>query len=285
MPLFNRIVSVLIGPEGSEQGIEFSGIRVVFKINKTKKKDSNTCNVELYNLSAATRNFIKDLNNIMILNAGYVESTGLEHLFTGNLININHVKQGPDWISKLEVNDGSKAINDTRINLSYKEGASSKQILSDVIDSIPLAKRFVDLDRIEDSQEVNGFSFAGQSKTVLDKLAEKLNFEWSVQDNQIQIIKSGETNNDAVIVISPDSGLIGSPERLEDLSEEKASTTKLPGWRVNSLLLPKVSIGGTVSVESREIKKNSFFKIHSIEHSGDTHGQNWNTVLEVTEKK
>lgn len=284
MPLFNRQVSVLVGPEGSEEGILFEGIRVVFKITKTKKKDSNTCSVDLYNLSEATRNRIKTLEDLLIIKAGYLDAGGLTDLFTGNIVNINHIRSGPDIITRLEAGDGEKALREI-FTKSYKEGTSVKQILNDVVAALGIDKKFID-SSIEDSQFVNGFSFSGPIKNIMDKLAGKLGFEWSIQNNEIQILKDGGTNQDTAIVISSDSGLIGSPERVEDLTKgRKKTSTKLPGWRIKSLLLPKINVGGTVGVESREIEKGSFFKVLNIDHSGDTHGENWETTLEVMERE
>jgi len=283
MALFNRQISLTVGPEGSEQGIGIRGLRVNFKVKKSEKPETNNALIDIYNLSKDTREKLINIDDLVILNAGYFENVGVENVFIGNITNINHIKQGADIITKLECDDGAKVIRNTKVNLSYKEGSSAKEILNDVINLIPLASQFVDTTDIEDVQFVNGFSFLGPFKFVLEKLSSTLNLEWSIQDNELQIIRIGGTNKKQAIHLSPRTGLIGTPERVQDLSKQK--NTERPGWRINSLLFPKISIGGLVSVESQLIKKGTFFRVINVEHNGDTWGNEWNTASEVEERK
>jgi len=283
MALFNRQISLSIGPEGSEQGIGINGLRVNFKIKKSEKPETNNALIDIYNLSKDTREKLININDLVILNAGYFDNVGVENIFIGNITNINHIKQGADLITKLECDDGAKVLREQKIKLSYKEGTSAKEVLTDVINSIPLASQFVDTTDIEDVEFVNGFSFAGPFKFILDKLSSKLNLEWSIQDNELQIISVGGTNKKEAIHLTSQTGLIGTPERVQDLTKQKK--TERPGWRVTSLLFPKISIGGLISIESRSIKKGSFFRVINIEHKGDTWGNEWNTFSEIEERK
>jgi len=287
MSLYNRAVSVVIGEPGSLTGILIKDLKVTFKIKKTEKSESNTAEIDVYNLSEVTRNKIKKLRDIMILSVGYLsESDVLTDIYSGDITNINHIKNGPDWITKLEGNDGEKELTTKKIRFNFAEGTGAKHILSEVISALELPKDFVDTVNITDAEFGAGFTFNGLVKDAFNKLAEKLNFKWSVQDRKLQILTMSGTNNKPKIFLSPSTGLIGSPEHLTDLSsgqDASGATDKRPGWRVNSLLYAGATIGGKIEIESHEIKKGSNFRIVNIEHNGDTHGNDWNTSLDVEE--
>jgi hypothetical protein len=284
MSLFNRVATLLIGEPGSPEGLLIKELHITFKIKKTEKPETNTCEIEVYNLSESSRKKIYKLRDIIILQVGYLDNSELlENIFTGNITNLNHLRQGPDWITKMESNDGENDLNNKKVTLKYKEGTGAKQVLNDLINTFGIPKDFIS--NLTDIQFGKGFSFEGMAKDAFNKLANKLGFNWSIQDRKLQIIKNGDSTDKPVIFLSPKSGLIGSPEYLEDLSDSQdaGATDKRPGWRVNSLLYPGATIGGKIEIESQEIKKGSIFKIINIEHAGDTHGNDWNTSLNIEE--
>ena len=101
MSQFDRIANVKIfGSETdiSDLEIQISKLRIEFAVKKTETPDSNSCTINIYNLSENTRNLIDRVDKIMILEAGYSESSGLETLFVGNISNITHSINKPNVI-------------------------------------------------------------------------------------------------------------------------------------------------------------------------------------------
>ena len=281
MAQFNRLVSVLIGPAGAESAIKVDELRVTFKIKKTSKADSNSCEIQIFNLSKNVREQLKETGFVLILKAGYKDGAGLEDIYKGTITIIDHEHSGPDMITKFEC--GDKELQETKFNASYKEGTSLKTILADIVKAFPLSSKVVE--SVKDGQQTNGMAFSGLAKDVLDKITKSLGLNWSIQDRALQIIEPGKPNQDEVVFITPETGLIGSPQRFEDKGKKENAADNRPAWKVKSLLIPRISVGNVVSIESAEIKKNSFFVVNSIEHSGDTHGTDWTTDMEVFERK
>jgi len=283
MALFNRVVELTVGPEGG-QGIQITGLRVTFKIKKTEKRETNSAVVEVYNISPTNRTQIIDLDNLMVLKAGYVGQGGAETLFVGNLTNINHVRQGADIVTKLEVNDGEKAIRETNVKLTYAAGTLAKQVLDDLVAKFPLATYYMDQAIAPDAEFKNGFAFTGQFATAMDKLGAKLGFSWSVQDGELQVLKTGNANKEPAVYLSKATGMIGTPERLQDKGKATLVIDQnKPGWRVSSLLMPKIKVGGRILITSPQIEQKTPFHVVNVEHTGDTHGNDWTTQTEVSE--
>ena len=290
MPLFNRTASVEIGAASlglgvfgpADKAIKVSNLRIMFDIKKTNKPETNTADISIYNLNQDNRENVVKTEKVLILNAGYADATGLEKLFVGYVVNTNHAREGADIISKIQCEDGSKPLRETKINKPFTAGTGAKKIIQDIIKELPISSQNVDLTGIDDKKFVNGFAASGIFSKIMDNLVGDLNLEWSIQDNELQIIERGKTNQRTALLLSPETGLIGSPEQLQNLNEDDEEEIK-PGWRVKSLLFPKITIGNKIAIESRAIKKNTYFKVISVQHIGDTFGNDWNSIIDVEE--
>lgn len=278
--LFNKICSVSIGPENSE-GIKLSGLRVVFSINKSTKAEENHAKITLTNLSKESINYIEK-DQVIILKAGYEEDTGERILFSGYISNFyTDYSSKPDIHTIIEAIDGSKKLEESDLSICYEGNMTIKQILKDLSKKIR-SPEILDLSKLPilTNKTLNGLSFVGEIRYLLDYLGKSAGFEWSIQNGSLKICALGSSNTQVVTHISPESGLIGSPERMLDITKSKKDG-EIPGWKVKTLLLPGIEPGNPISIESRDISKGSIFKVYSIEHSGDTDGNDWTTSLKV----
>lgn len=260
-------------------------LRITFNVDKYDDKTPNTADIEIYNLSQNTRDKLKDLESLLILNAGYLDGDGEELLFTGNITNISHTFPSPDVITKINANDGKKSLGTAKTTINRTGGTSAKRILEDVLNTFPLANNLRTI-QVNDKNYQNGFSFAGMSKDALTKITQFLELSWSIQNNEIRIVPFDGDDNTKVVSLSPQTGMIGSPERL--VAETRKSTSKSksvkPGWKIESLLSPKINPVGKIVLSSREIPENTVFTVNTVTHRGDTDGSEWTTVTEVREK-
>jgi len=300
--LFNRVASLVIGKSGGK-GVELDGLRFSFDIEKGSTKNVNKCTVKVYNTRPETRSLIETIGNVLILKAGYEEQDGASAIFVGNVTRSLTVKEGADWITELELQDGFYEFRDSKITVSYDEGASAIDVLKDIASKFLLPIRPLPSD-LTDKQYPSGFSFVGRVRDAMDKVCDYLSLEWSIQNRQIQIIKKGGTLKQKAIVLSSNSGMVGHPQRENKTMSEKAAAKKgvtskqtgvrkftktdkdgdkkdvlqVFGYKVKSLLQPSLEPGGLVQVKSVGIN-GEFFRIETVKHSGDTHGNDWHTEL------
>lgn len=282
MPLFNRIVSVKTGKKGNENVLNVSKNRVVFKVSKTHTAKDNIAEIEIYNLNENSRSLFSDVSNFIIIEAGYSEFEGLKTIFVGNITEFQIIKVDAYIITKITALDGHNAVSGKVFSKSYKEGTPPKNIIEDVLNGIGLPKKFSkkasELLNKKNPSYNNGIAFSGNSKQVLNEITEYLNLSWSIQNNVVKITSVNATDDSDVIVLNENSGLIGSPIRLNEISKK----VKKKGYEVVSLLRGDFEPTKPIIIESEFVKRSSFLT-EEVVHSGDTEGNDWHSKLIVSE--
>lgn len=283
MPQFNRSASLFVRTTDNI-GVNITGLRIVANVTKTDDKTPNTASIEIYNMSDNTFNKIKKDGDIVILNAGYLDGDGEEVIFIGNIKTTNRSPNKPDSIVTLSAQDGKNALDSAKVSINQTGGVSASAILKQILNSFPIGNN-LSTANIPIKKYQSGFVYVGASKKALDKVTKFLDLSWSIQDNEINIIPFDQNNGSKAVSLSSTTGLIGFPQRIDGTTRKDAgkSTTEKPGWRVTSLLSPKLVPQGKLELQSREIPIRSFFNIKTVEHTLDTHGKSWVSVVEVTE--
>jgi len=300
--LFNRVISLVIGQEGG-LGRELKGLRIAFSISKGSTKNPNQSTVKIWNMSPDTRASVEVIGNIILLKAGYSEDSGAILIFTGNVTRSVTTKQGADWVTELELRDGLLEFRDTKVSLSFAAGATTSQVIGNLATKFGLPVRALPTG-VEDRQYGAGFAFVGRLRDAMDKACEYMGLEWSIQNREIQVIQKGGVYKKLAIVVSAQTGMIGSPTQEQKTMTEKAAATagvtssqpgvqqssrrdkqgnvqevlQVNGYKVKMLLQPLAEPGGYVQLNSKQVNKE-FFRIEEVVHSGDTHGNEWHTEL------
>lgn len=280
---YNRVASVKIG-EPDKTGLLLRGLRFSFNITKTLTSDGNKCNLEINNLSRDTQNKIKETDeavNLLVINAGYKELHGEETLFVGKITKVNHSNLRSEITTKITAEDGRQNIKKKFSTLSLAANASLKNALQKATNDLDLALKDKSiLDIIPEIISNNGFSFQGGTSQLLDKLSKEMNFDWSIQNNELKILPKSQADIGGVAVkLTPETGLIGTPQRV--YKENKQEGDHFTGWDIQSFLQPRIEPGCTVEVNSDEIQEGAQFKAVQVEHIGDTHGEDWITKARI----
>lgn len=282
MTQYNRIASVTIGRPGAE-ALLIRGLRIVFDVQKTDAKEPNTAKVKIYNLSEASRNLIKKTGELLYLSAGYSSGDGEEILFIGDISDISHSFARPDIETTIICTDGSREILEKRISVSFGPGASGIAAAMKILTAFEMGNDLL-IGSFRDKKYANGFSFCGRADVGLSKVASFLGLDWSIQNHEIKFIPGDGSDLARIVSLSPTSGLLGAPERMqgEERKRKGKAVVAKPGWKLTSLLRPKIIPGCRVMVTSEEIS-GAAFKVSAVSHSGDTNGNDWVTVTEVRE--
>lgn len=298
--LFNRVCSLVVGKEGGK-GRELTGLRIAFSIQKGATKSPNKCTCKVWNTAPETRALISAIGNVMILKAGYVDDIGATTIFSGNITRSLTVREGADWVTEFEMEDGFLEFRDAKVSLSFAKGATTQQVVTALAQKFGLVVRPLPKD-IASKQYPSGFAFVGRVRDAMDKVCDHSGMEWSIQNREIQIIRKGGVFTRQAYLLTPDTGMIGSPMQESKTMTEKAAakegiTVKQPGvlkttkrdkdgevqpmlrvlgYKVKSLLQPLAEPGGYVQIKSKGIN-GEFFRVEELTHTGDTHGQDWHT--------
>ena len=299
MAQFNRIYKLLVGVEGKdgiiiEKKANEEALNIAFNIDKDLTNETNKCSIQLYNISDETEKKIERDDSVCTLSVGYAEDIGIRRIFVGEVTSAWSHQDGPDYVIELELGDGQVAIRDTTVNLGYEKGVSLKKVVDDIAAEMGLAL-FV-AENVKFSTYSEGFSFSGFGKDCLDKVCKKDKLNWSIQNNQLQIINDGGTTKMQAVVLSPTTGLIGSPEKViearKKVKKKNADKSKVAEndtssnaakikYRLHCLINPTLNPGDLVKVESKVF--TGFLKIGKLNHHGELDSTDWYTEIEGIE--
>ena len=267
MRLFNRTASALIGPAGSE-GLLIRGLRFSFQIEKAITSDPNSMVLKVYNLSDRTIGRIEESGNVVILRAGYDGQE--EVVWKGDVTKVSHERQSADRVTTIESNDGARAVEQGRVSASFGPGASISEIVEELKTSLSVGAVVGEIKGSLADTFANGFSMEGLAKDAMDKIAAKLDSDWSIQDNELVIMPKGQWSSEAAVLLNKSTGMVGAPTKEED-----------GRVKVVSLLQPKIRPTRRVKIESEYVA--GVFKVDRVVHDGDTHGAAWSTTAEAAE--
>lgn len=256
----------------------FTNLRVSFDIKKTLEQTENEATIEVYNVSKDSYKLLQQINETYVvqLSVGYGQL--IDTIFTGNIENSYYYREKSNWILCIKGKDGQELIQDSIIDKSYRAGFDIKNVLLDMIKTsniLPKGAYDNAIKWIENkiplgTKTQNGLSISGRLIDEINKLLSEFNASLSIQDEQAKIIYNNSNNEDNIFLISPATGLIGSPK--DKGSEE--------GLEFKCLLIPKLKPGTLVKIESNTV--NDYYRIDNIIYKGDTYGNDWECKCEAT---
>lgn len=281
--LRQRDIRVIAGPltiEGRKaSGEEQPILKMRFDITKTNSKDPNSAEISIWNLNSESRSALQEKGLEVVIEAGYADE--VNQVFKGDLEEATITKGSVNWITSLELGDGSKQMGSARINDSFRGPQSMGQMIKKAAESLGLdignldEKIRTDGNRSVLKTLISGAVLSGKSSDVLDKLAAAAGLNFSVQDKKLQFLGKDASGKDEVlpgpaIQINAENGMLGSPQVGE---AGVVSVTTL----LNGRIIP----GRRLTIKSLLV--NGDFVARKAQHVGDTWGPEW--VTNVVEAK
>ena len=250
------------------------GLRVRFKVTKTREKNPNPAEITVTNLSDSRRKSLQTKGVRVMLEAGYV-GTGLSRIFAGDARTIDHIREGADWSSLIKCGDGERAFRFARSAESFAPGVKAGDVLRYLgkqlgLDTGNLAREAAKLDAIRFDQ---GYAVWGPVQTQIDRLLSSLGWTYSIQDGTLQVLKRGEVLEGLLVPeITPATGLIGSPEMGTPEVKGKPALCKF------KCLLTPTRPGALIKLRSD--RYDGRLVVKKCEFEGDSSGGPWYTTVE-----
>lgn len=257
---FGRSCTLIVGKNGS--GLKITDLRMRFSIRKSSDDQPNSAKIEIYNLNNENANQLLTEWVDIQLTAGY---QGAERLiYSGQIRTATPRVDGTDRIITLDSGDGDREILRGFINKTLTKGCTADQVVNEcqsAMFGVPSAYK----DSLP-SKYTRGRVLSGRAADIMTKQVKQDGAQWSIQDGQMLVLKGDNVRPNAVWLISQDTGMLGSPEPTQD------------GLKVKTLLNPAYMIGGVAKIDS--LIYDGGIRIESINHNGDTHGQEWSSELQ-----
>lgn len=253
----------LINDEGA---LIVDKLRVGFEVDKTISEKPNPAIVRIWNLNRDNIN--KLLSNEfkrLVLSVGYQE---LRPIFSGDITKIKVIRDGVDFILEVECGDGFKDYTSARSSVTLKAGATDEDVLKELQKTMPGVRKGT-VDVPNKRKLTRGKVLSGDTRTILKKIAANNNADWSIQDGELVFLPRDKVLDSEAVLLSQDTGLIGTPEQTDD------------GLELTCLLNPLIQIGGLVRLESILEFFNGEYKIVKLVHSGNSMDSEWHSKMTV----
>ena len=266
-----REASVTYEMEKDVREFTYPEYEIKFRMEFGKDGEPDFCVIDIYNLLTDTEEMFKveeDSGKKLTLRAGYGGDSGI--LIVGIIKHVAVFNEGNDRICEIEVHDTAVSY-DKVINRSYVPETTAEQILKQIItveSGLELGKIQLPTNLIY----VEGISFSGSPKEIIQEIAEDCNAEIHIVHGMIYVLPIGGVRDDTVI-LSPTTGMIGSPKRIDGEESEIL-------WEVESLLNYRIRHGTKVELDSDKVKQaNGTYVVDSGFHANT--GSEFKTTMKL----
>lgn len=259
--------------------IEITALRVRFEVQRSlSAKVPNDCKVEVHNLSEATRKKLQTLTTPFVsLEAGYAQ--GMSLVFRGDLREVWSTKRGTEWVTTVTSGDGEKARKSRRVFKTFPANTLVSQVMVECCKALKVGMGNAEkkalkaaLWNVKPARFHTGYVLSGDALSQLDRVCRSCGLEWSIQDNQLQLLDRGRPLEEKGILLSSATGLLDSPE--PQFGKKKKGTV-----RCRTLMIPGLYPGRRVELQSRHI--NGIFRVETTHCSGDFESDNWGYDVEL----
>lgn len=273
--LYKRTVEVGVGVIGQPTLTTWRDLQVAFKVERSDKRSPNKSTVRVWNLSASSRALLETAGAVVSLRVSYGDANPAI-VALGDVQLVSHQRAQEDTITTLHLGDGERAFTLAKINEAFGPGVTNLELLSRAVAAMGLAVGHVA--SITPVVYTQGYSATGMARDLVDEVVEAANATWSIQDNAIQVVNDDEGTNEPAVFLSPETGLVGSPERLKGKGKRPK---KSKGIKATALLNPLIRPRSYVLVESSFI--SGYYLVKSVRHEGESRGASFYTQFEATE--
>lgn len=273
-PLFRREVHLLAG------GKDLSGLRIQFRASKSLQAKPNAMELAVYNLSRETIAAASAPGAQVMLSAGYEGASRL--IFLGDMDSVTTERSGADWVTRMQAGDGLDAARLGRRFEAMAKGLKVGDLVERMAGQMSVAaedaKQKIRAEGVRSGFEsfVNGLVTQGSVHEQFNRIAEAFGYDWTVQDGALVLLREGEGDGRDAVVLSADTGLVGSPV----LGKQPTPTGGVRDvLKLRSLLNGDIQPGRVLKVQAQRLE--GWWVCESVQHVGDTHGQDWYSDVEA----
>lgn len=241
-----------------ETGLDLSALDIEFRVKRTLKPKPNTAQIKVWGLGRVSRQYLQTTKTLTVrLAAGYAGENEL--LFLGETRSAyTHLEPKGDIMSVIETGDSEKDMTASGLSLTFGAQTSFEAVMKAIQASLPNQVGTTNLPAGAAAViHPAGGAVDRQTTRYLSDLCRSAGLEWSVQNGTVVILPKGKPLAGKQILLSPDSGMIGSP-----------SVDRHGLLDVKSLIFPGLHPGAGVYVDSDGVKGN--FRVESAEYMGNS---------------
>lgn len=284
---FKRSYELIIGTPNSGKGLQIigdedanKGLQISFQVKKhiDNKENSNTCSIDLYNLSEDSIKYIQKPNMAIVFKVGYNNDNKL--LFQGMIseIDTDDRSSGNDRKTTLKCVPADSLTYRPTISKTFPANTTPRQIIMYLVgQSSTITKASFNSTKI-DTKFPFGYPVEGNVKSILNELARDFQFHYRIDGKRLYVSDPDKYESpnsvERAFQISPETGLLGVPTfSSSDGKKTKEDTDNRNGVKFRSLINPLITPGSAVSLRGSTIEE--IVRVNSAEYKGDWRGNTW----------
>lgn len=260
-----------------EATISIKNARISFEITKSLVAKENTAYISIYNIGKETRELISRDYSTLMLKAGY-DGNHLSRLIVGDITSSYVTKTQSDSVTRLQVVEGNRRLRERIITINLDNNPTLRDVLEEVSSETKYPLKVVGLDQslVFDKS----YSDQGPTDIILDHIAMRFPFKWSLQNGTILIVGQKVISGTTGFVLNSGTGLLLNPDSIK-LYESKIDVDIIEKDKKNilALLQPNLAVNDIIEVDSQDIKGN--YRVTKIKHTGDTMANEWYSNIEI----
>ncbi|EIH0451251.1 hypothetical protein DDM21_005035, partial [Escherichia coli] len=200
--------------------------QITFSIKKDNNKDPNQAEIVVYNLSDDTVNYINRgiRNNLAVALAVGYEGEELVMIFKGTIQWVSDTFDSVDRKTTLHCLDGGINIAEARTSRSYPKGTKIKRVVTDLVKDLGTTEGNIHVDN--DQTLSSATAMCGNTSHYLEHICKSIDHNVSIQDGSVYVTPRSQMSSARSAYISPETGLIGSPEPFHNDIKPTKKVTK-----------------------------------------------------------
>lgn len=298
--LWMRKWKILVTDKQDKEALNVSDLRVVFNIRRAREAAA-FATVEIYNLTADTEKKIIEEGDRIIIEAGYegylttdaegniteqkdkdgnTQEKQYGKIFDGEVIWPSRRKENnTDYVLALVCVDGKNVMKQNFVKKTLTKGLNQRQVLAAVCDKSETKIPTNTITQGLSGQKLpRGKVIFGEPRDAISDIARGNGASYWIEDGQLNMTKLSDPAKDEAIVVSPTTGLVGTPTQTQYGANFKVLLN--PAIKMEGLVQIKAEINEAQSSpgsQQSQLDPDGIYQVIEVTHHGDTCGNDWYT--------
>lgn len=282
-PYFGRKYQVIVS-DASGNALDVSELHCTFVVEKVANQKAGYADISIYNLDLSTLEAIVKEGSTVILSAGY-EHGAFGKIFEGELFQPTIERENvTDLKLTLHCIDGNNILNSNFVNFSLGKGYNYRDVILKMANSARNKMTVGGVtDTLDQKQTPRGKVVFGDPRDTFRQICRDNNATFFADNGKLYVTKITDVPKGEALVISPESGLIGTPQQTDEgfsfrcllnpsVQVINGENTQMLVKLDNSIIRQeKVQIGQYTSL----LDQDMVGKVIGVTYIGDTRGDDW----------
>lgn len=283
--IWDRVYTLEVGDQAEllrVDGTRGSPANIRFVVTQHADALTSLAEITVYGLAPETRErFYKEYTRVK-LEAGFRNNSAL--IFEGTIYNVAIGRQGANTFVTLYCRSIGSEWESAHVNQSWGGSTPAKEVIRGVAESFGYPVEFVgDFDGLPPFTD--GATISNSSKAVLQSLARRFSFSWSVKNFRVTLVKLGAAREGAESLyrIAADTGMKGSPqirERGVDVTVAMNPDISPYDRFIVENATAELTFNNPTSIRYPNTIGRGEYVARGVQHIGEFETGQWDTILE-----